>query len=123
MRFLVCNQRVKDMIADPTRTANLAQVIEEGEAYGMQTFDQSLMKLFRDGIITRDEAVANCSNQHDFTMRLQGVVGGDWRSQDGRRPPPLDEDENGDPVTQGEEAGTNIEIEGVIKGIVSRRRK
>ena len=120
---LVCNQRVKDMIADPTRTANLAQVIEEGEAYGMQTFDQSLMKLFRDGFITRDEAVANCSNQHDFTMRLQGVVGGDWRSQDGRRPPPLDEDENGDPGTQGEEAGTNIEIEGVIKGIVSRRRK
>lgn len=118
---LVCSQRVKDMIADPTRTVNLTQVIEEGEAYGMQTFDQSLMKLFKEGFISREEAIGNCTNQHDFLMRLQGVVQGDWRSQDGRQPPPLGEEDEADDITQGEAA--NIEIEGVINGMVPRRRK
>ncbi len=122
VEVLVCNQRVKDMIADPARTANLAQVIDEGEAYGMQTFDQSLMKLFRDGFITRDEAIANCSNKHDFQLRLQGVVGGDWRQQENSGV------SGGDPLDMADEEPTgsnpiNIEIEGVINGIVPRRKR
>jgi twitching motility protein PilT len=123
VEVLVCNQRVKDMIADPARTANLPQVIEEGEAYGMQTFDQSLMKLFRDGFITREEAITNCSNKHDFQLRLQGVVQGDWRHNE--------KEEGGDPLdprpdtdeTTNTQPRVNIEIEGVINGIVPRRRR
>lgn len=121
VEVLVCNQRVKDMIADPARTPNLAQVIDESEAYGMQTFDQSLMKLFRDGFIARDEAMANCSNQHDFLLKLQGVVQGDWRSEDGR-PPQITSDEE-DEITNTQPQGNNIEIEGLINGMVPRRRK
>ncbi len=123
VEVLVCNQRVKDMIADPARSANIPQVIEEGEAYGMQTFDQSLMKLFRDGFISREEAIANCSNQHDFQLRLQGVVQGDWRQQEARDADsdPLDLPGDDDPAKN--QSRVNIEIEGVINGIVPRRKR
>src|SRR4029450_1772844 len=35
--------RVKDLITNPNETARLHEVIEEGEYYGMQTFDQALL--------------------------------------------------------------------------------
>jgi twitching motility protein PilT len=37
----------------------------------MQTFDQHLMKLYRDGTVTLDEAVANATSPHDFTVQLR----------------------------------------------------
>ena len=39
----------------------------------MQTFDQSLMGLLQSGLITRDDALANCTNKDDFLLRLSGV--------------------------------------------------
>jgi hypothetical protein len=39
----------------------------------MQTFDQSLMGLLQRGLITRDEALANCTNKDDFLLRLSGI--------------------------------------------------
>ena len=36
--------RVRDMIVDPEQTGHLREVIAEGAFYGMQTFDQALLK-------------------------------------------------------------------------------
>ena len=36
--------RIRDMILDPDQTGRLAEAIEEGDYYGMQTFDQALLK-------------------------------------------------------------------------------
>ena len=36
--------RVRDMIMDPEETGRLREVISEGEYYGMQTFDQALLR-------------------------------------------------------------------------------
>ena len=40
---LVVTGRVQDLILSPTETGKISQVIAEGEYYGMQTFDQSLL--------------------------------------------------------------------------------
>lgn len=72
--IMVCNARVRDMIIDPERTISIRNAIEESENIGMCSFDQSLMRLYRQKLISEQEALANCTNVRDFQMRLQGVV-------------------------------------------------
>jgi twitching motility protein PilT len=48
----------------------------EGSYYGMQTFDQHLIALYRDGVVTLEDALSVASNPHDLrvTLRNQGLV-------------------------------------------------
>ena len=39
----------------------------------MQTFDQSLMFLYRRALITYDEALRQSSNPDDFALRVKGI--------------------------------------------------
>jgi twitching motility protein PilT len=39
----------------------------------MQTFDQSLMQLFRSNIITYEEALRQSTNPDDFALRVSGI--------------------------------------------------
>ena len=41
--------------------------------YGMQTFDQSLLTLLKEGLVTLDEALRQASNPDDFALRVRGV--------------------------------------------------
>jgi twitching motility protein PilT len=60
--------RVRDMIMDPMETGKLAEVIAEGAYYGMQTFDQSLFHLYKEGAISLDQALETASHPHDFKL-------------------------------------------------------
>jgi hypothetical protein len=39
----------------------------------MQTFDQSLLMLYKKGIITYDEALMTASNPDDFALKVKGI--------------------------------------------------
>jgi twitching motility protein PilT len=39
----------------------------------MQTFDQALMRLYRDEQISYDEAIKNCTNPAEFDLRARGI--------------------------------------------------
>jgi twitching motility protein PilT len=65
--------RVADGIADPDLTATIPQLIAEGGYYGMQTFDQHLAALLRDGAVTLDAALAAATNRHDLTVQLRAM--------------------------------------------------
>src|SRR3954453_17136614 len=67
------SDRMREAIAKGG-TAEIHQVIAEGEYYGMQTFDQDLMEKVRDGVIDRDQAVSYAVSPHDFKLRLAGAV-------------------------------------------------
>ena len=41
--------------------------------YGMQTFDQSLLGLYKKGLITYEEALLSASNPDDFALKVKGV--------------------------------------------------
>jgi twitching motility protein PilT len=60
--------RAKDMIMDPEQTGNLREVIAEGEYYGMQTFDQALLKHFQAGRVSMEDALRVASSPHDFKL-------------------------------------------------------
>jgi twitching motility protein PilT len=81
---MITNARIKDMIAEPTKTRQIPLAIEEGVAhFEMQSFDQSLMKLLRTGLITLDEARAASTNPDDFILRAKGVSSGENRRWEG----------------------------------------
>ena len=40
----------------------------------MQTFDQSVLGLLRDGLITEEEALKNCNNPNELALKLKGIL-------------------------------------------------
>ena len=66
--------RVFDRIVDPDETDSIPEVIAEGDYYGMQTFDQALVQLVKEGLVAEDEARRTSTNPHDFDLALMGVM-------------------------------------------------
>jgi twitching motility protein PilT len=74
IEVMVASARVRECIADASKTKEINEAIADGNvAYGMQTFDQSLMQLMGEKLITYDEAMKNASNPADFALKLDGV--------------------------------------------------
>ncbi len=72
---LVSTASVRDSILNPEKTENIMDLIETGSIqYGMQSFDQSIMKLYRSGMISYEEALVQCSNPDDFDLRVKGIT-------------------------------------------------
>ena len=74
VEVLIATGRVYDRIVDPEATVEIHDVIAEGEFYGMQTFDQALVKLVRDGLVSEEEAKRASTNPHDFILALRGTT-------------------------------------------------
>jgi twitching motility protein PilT len=68
--IMVMTGRVHDMILDPKLTGQLPEVVAEGGYYGMQTFDQHLLKHLQAGRITFDEAMRSATSPHDFKLMV-----------------------------------------------------
>src|ERR1700694_4737578 len=60
--------RARDMITDPEQTGRLREVIAEGEYYGMQTFDQALLRHHQAGRVTMEDALRVATSAHDFKL-------------------------------------------------------
>jgi len=60
--------RARDMILDPDQTGRLREVIAEGEYYGMQTFDQALLRHYQAGRVSMEDALRVATSPHDFKL-------------------------------------------------------
>jgi twitching motility protein PilT len=69
---LVSTGRVRDLILEPNRPEDLSRIIQEGEYYGMQTFDQSLIQRMNQGLISMEEAMRVASNPSDLKLQAGG---------------------------------------------------
>ncbi|MEX2100711.1 MAG: PilT/PilU family type 4a pilus ATPase [Acidimicrobiia bacterium] len=67
---LVVNARVAERILDPSRVHELEHEMAHGDLYGMQTFDQSLLILYRSGLIARTDALANANEPAELRYEL-----------------------------------------------------
>jgi twitching motility protein PilT len=54
----------------------IPQYIEEGGIFGMQSFNQTLVKLVRDGTIGEAEAMEFSDNREEFSLLLKGIKKG-----------------------------------------------
>ena len=80
VEVLVSTASVREYISDPVKTPLIPELIESGAIqYGMQSFDQSIMDLFKKGIISYEEAMSQATNPDDFDLRLKGITGASER--------------------------------------------
>src|SRR5918999_630844 len=71
---LISTGTIRDYIANEEKTAMIRDVIAAGTSqYGMQTFDQSLFRLYQSGLIKYEEALRGASNPDDFKLRAAGI--------------------------------------------------
>jgi twitching motility protein PilT len=75
LEVCIATGTVRECIIDPDKTRRLTDVIGASTSqYGMQTFDQSLMSLYKRGLITYEEALLWCTNPDDFALRVRGIT-------------------------------------------------
>jgi twitching motility protein PilT len=83
---------IRDCIVDKEKTHLITGAIGSGTSqYGMQTFDQSILGLFDEGLISYDEALRWASNVDEFKLKVQGIsttsdLSRDQMAQSIRRP-------------------------------------
>jgi len=84
---IVTTGRIRDFIMDPAQTGQIEQAISEGEYYGMQTFDQALLKLVEEDRVDYEEAIRISSRPQDFKLMVYALGreedAGESRDQDG----------------------------------------
>ena len=77
---------VRDCISDPDKTSAIAQALVQGGQYGMQSFDQAILKLCQDKLVTVEEAIKWVTNVEEFRMRLRGITPGSVSGTGGSKP-------------------------------------
>ncbi len=74
VEVLISTPYIRDCIENKEKTKYIREQIKLGTSqYGMQTFDQSLYVLYKNGLITLDEALRRASNPDEFKLKIQGV--------------------------------------------------
>src|SRR4051794_35884949 len=72
---MVNTARMRECLTDGGDSSELLQIIAEGDYYGMQTFDQSLLDLVSRGEVRAAEATAMAINAHNFRLELKQLDG------------------------------------------------
>ena len=70
---LVMTARLHEFITDPSMSSMISDAVAEGTYYGMQTFDQHLLELYRDGRITLRDALDTATSPHDFRIAVRAA--------------------------------------------------
>lgn len=71
---MVSTPTIREYILNPEKIPLIHTIVAEGVTqYGMQTFDQSVLALLREGLITEEEALRNCNNPNELSLKLKGI--------------------------------------------------
>ena len=97
VEVMMSTPTIREYILNPEKTPLLHSVVAEGVTqYGMQTFDQSVLGLLRDGVITEEEALKNCNNPNELSLKLKGISATSDRTWQ-----PVDDSKGESTITQG----------------------
>jgi len=71
---MVTTSSIREYIKEADKTTLIKQAIQDGVVqYGMQTFDQALMRLVGEGRVSSQEALRISTNPHELALRLGGI--------------------------------------------------
>jgi len=74
VEIMVSTAAIRDCIREARRTSEIPVFIAQGSAqYGMQSFDQSLLALYRAGTISYETARESASSPDDFDLKVRGI--------------------------------------------------
>ena len=75
VEVMITTPFIRDCIIDRDKTPQIRGAIAQGTSqYGMQTFDQSIYRLYEQKLVTLEEALRWASNVDEFKLRIQGVT-------------------------------------------------
>ncbi len=86
IEILINTPRISDLI-QKWEISEIKEAMKNGKNYGMQTFDQHLLQLWKDGHITEEEALRHADSVNDLRLqikmaRLEGADGEDGDATD-----------------------------------------
>ncbi len=70
---MICTPTIRGLIAE-NRFKHISTYIKDGDNTGMMTFDQSLVKLYRAGKISKEEALAQATSPQEIELALKGIT-------------------------------------------------
>jgi twitching motility protein PilT len=74
--IMINNATIAEYLLNPEKSPLIMDAISEGYTqYGSQSFDQSLLQLLKDDLITFQIAKQNANNPDDFELKVNGVEG------------------------------------------------
>jgi len=76
MEILVRTPRIEKLIME-NRDYEIKDAIEEGrEHYKSQSFDQGILELYNDGVISKEQAFENATSPADLELKINGLTSG-----------------------------------------------
>jgi len=80
MEVLVRTSRIEKLIME-NRDYEILTAIEQGkEHYHSQSFDQALIELYNDGIISKEHALENATSASDLALKMSGLSSGQYEN-------------------------------------------
>jgi twitching motility protein PilT len=76
VEIMMSTPTIREFILDAAKVPLIHSAVAEGVTqYGMQTFDQSVLWLLQEGVISEEEALKNCNNPNELSLKLKGISG------------------------------------------------
>ena len=82
IEIMICTPTIKKLLLEG-RTMELPEYIEGGGHVGMQSFNQSLLNLYQNKLITMEDALETASSSDEFKLKAEGITSGSGSSYSG----------------------------------------
>ncbi|MFH1239053.1 MAG: type IV pilus twitching motility protein PilT [bacterium] len=76
VEVMVVTPYIRKLIAE-NKLSEASKAIQQGDYYGMQTFNQSLVNLYKSGKVTLDDAKESATSPEEFMLNVKGVYAGE----------------------------------------------
>ena len=74
VEVMISTPYIAECVAERDKTTLIRDAVASGVSqYGMQTFDQSIYQLYRDGFISFEQGMKYSSNPDNFKLRVMGI--------------------------------------------------
>ena len=71
VEVMVNTRVIQDCIREPERTHEITDFVSKGRHYGMQTFDQHLLTLLQDGLVSKEVALSAATSPADLDLQIR----------------------------------------------------
>lgn len=75
LEVLIATPYVRELIKDEDKTPQIKEAMMEGSIHGMHTFDQHLVELYSQGLISLEDALPAATSPHEFRLLLTKATG------------------------------------------------
>ena len=75
LEILIATPYVRELLKDEEKMPQIKEAMMEGSLYGMRTFDQHLVELYTEGLISLEDALSAATSPHEFRLLLTKATG------------------------------------------------